>query len=190
MVHPREMKQVLAATATVFVLTIAASRGAAQATSKRHVDVTVIDPRGRFVTGLEEKNFEVVENGVRRAITDFSDVDSPLAIAIVGDGPLPDIGPLGPQDQLIQAASVADAVRRLRDSKNLRKVIVNLTTTDRQAIPAGIVIVQTNRADLFKTVVELHNQYRLEFESSAPSAPFAIVLTPPVGLPHLELSWK
>ena len=83
--------------------------------------MTVTDPRGRFVTGLEEKSFEVVENGVRRAITDFSDVDSPIALAIVGDGPLPDVGPLGPQDQLIQAPSASDAVRRLRDSKNQRK---------------------------------------------------------------------
>jgi hypothetical protein len=184
------MKQVLAAAATILVLTIVASRAAAQATSKRHVDVTVTDPRGRFVTGLEEKNFEVVENGVRRVITDFSDVDAPISLAIVGDGPLPDVGPLGPQDQLIQAASVADAVRRLRDSKNPRKVVVNLAAMDRQAIPPGIELLQTNRADLFKAMVELHNQYRLEFESSAPSAPFAIVLTPPVGLPHLELSWK
>ncbi len=190
MLHPRSTKQVLAAVATVVVLTIAASRAAAQEPSKRHVDVTVTDPRGRFVTGLEGKNFEVVENGVHRAITEFSDVDSPLALAIVGDGPLPDVGPLGPQDQLIQASSVSDAVRRLRDSKNPRKVIVSLTTADRQAVPAGIEILQTTRADLFKTVIELHNQYRLEFESSAPTAPIAVVLDPPVGLPHLELSWK
>jgi hypothetical protein len=190
MLHDKKMKQFLAAAATVLVLTIVASDARAQATSKRHVDVTVTDPRGRFVTGLEEKNFEVVENGVRRAITDFSDVDSSIALAIVGDGPLPDVGPLGPQDQLIQAASVSDAVRRLRDSKNPRKVIVSLTTTNRQAVPAGIEILQTTRADLFKAVIELHNQYRLEFESSAPSAPIAIMLSPPAGLPHLELNWK
>jgi hypothetical protein len=172
------------------MLTVGAMRASAQASSKRRVDVTVTDPRGRFVTGLEQQSFEVVENGVRRALTDFSDVASPLSIAIVTDGPLPDVGPLGPEDELIQTPSLSNALRQLAASKNQRKVIVNLSAADASSVPSGIQVLQTDRANLVKAVVELHNQYRLEFESSSPSARFEVVLKPPAGLPHLELTWK
>lgn len=172
------------------MLTVGATRGSAQASSKRRVDVTVTDPRGRFVTGLEQQSFEVVENGVRRTLTDFSDVASPLSIAIVTDGPLPDVGPLGPGDELIQTPSLSSALRQLAASKNQRKVIVNLTTANSPSVPSGIQVLQTDRANLIRAVVELHNQYRLEFETSSPSARFEVVLKPPAGLPHLELTWK
>jgi len=180
----------MAGCSLALLLTVGVTRGLAQASSKRRVDVTVTDPRGRFVTGLEQQSFEVVENGVRRALTDFSDVASPLSIAIVTDGALPDVGPLGPDDELIQTPSLSNALRQLAASKNQRKVIVNLTTADSSSVPVGIQILQTDRANLVRAVVELHNQYRLEFETSSPSARFEVVLKPPAGLPHLELSWK
>ena len=44
----------------------------AQVVSKRSVDVTVTDPYGRTVAGLEKDHFAVTEGGVRRMITAFS----------------------------------------------------------------------------------------------------------------------
>ncbi len=172
------------------VLTIGASRVSAQVSSKRHIDVTVTDPLHRFVTGLEQEHFELVENGARRAITDFSGVDSPISLAIVCEEPLPAIGRLGPEDELIQTRSLFNALRQLSASKNSRKALVITTTTDTQAIPADIQTFQTDRANVLKVVVELRNQYRLEFESSSPSASVEVVLKPPRGLPPLQPNWK
>ncbi len=172
------------------VLTIGASRASAQVSSKRHVDVTVTDPSHRFVTGLEQEHFELVENGVRRPITDFSGVDSPISLAIVCEEPLPAIGTLGPEDELIQTRSLSNALRQLSASKNSRKALVITTTTDTQAIPGDIQTFQINRANVPKVVVELRNQYRLEFETSSPSASVEVVLKTPRGLPPLQPNWK
>jgi hypothetical protein len=197
------MKQLFTAFLTAMIaLTMGAWYLSAQAASKRHLDVTVTDPRGRFVTGLEQQNFAVVENGAPRAITDFSGVDTPVAIALLSDGPLPDLSTLGlPSyygDEWIQATSVEDAVRQLAASKNQRKAILNLTAAavvnitvrDKNLFPTGIQSLQTNRVNLVKAVMELHTQYHLEFESSTPSASVAVTLKPPAGLPPLELSWQ
>jgi len=172
------------------VLTVGASRVSAQVSSKRHVDVTVTDPSGRFVTGLQQEHFELVENGVRRAITDFSGVDSPISLAIVGEEPVPVVGALGPEDELIQTPSLANALRQLSASKNSRKALVITTTTGAQWIPGGIQILQANRASVVKAVLELRTQYRLEFESSSPSTGVEVVLKPPRGLPPLQPNWK
>ena len=171
----------------VLVLTVDAS---AQVSSKRSVDVSVTDPLHRFVTGLEPANFEVVENGARRAITAFSEAGSPISIAVVSVDPLPTIPALGPQDEVIQAPTMADALRRLAASKNTRKVIVFLAPTDTQAIPAGIQTVQTDREMLPKWAIEFRNQYRIEFESSAPSASVEVLLKQTVGLGPLKPNWK
>jgi hypothetical protein len=168
------------------VLIVSASRVSGQVSSKRHVEVTVTDPLHRFVTGLEQEHFELVENGIRRAITDFSGVDSPISLAIVCEEPLPAVGTLGPEDELIQTPSLSNALRQLSASKNSRKALVVTTTTETQAIPGGIQTLQINRANLLKAVVELRNQYRLEFESSSPSASVEVVLKPPRGLPPLQ----
>src|SRR6185295_4023120 len=47
--------------------------------------VTVSDSLGRFVTGLQKKNFEVFDDGVKQEITHFSDEDAPLTLGIVYD---------------------------------------------------------------------------------------------------------
>lgn len=170
----------------VLALTVDAS---AQVSSKRYVDVSVTDPLGRFVTNIEPSSFEIVENGVRRPVTAFSEGGS-LSIAVVSDQPLPTIPALGPKDELIQASSVADALQRLAGSKNLRKVIMFLAPADTQAIPAGIQTVQADRAMLPKWAIELRHQYRLEFDSSRPSASVEVVFKPTAGLPELKLNWK
>jgi hypothetical protein len=52
-------------------IAVAVAAAAAQAPSTRHIEVAVTEPSGRFVTGLEREDFEIFENGVRRAITRF-----------------------------------------------------------------------------------------------------------------------
>lgn len=49
------------------------------------VPVTVLDPLGRMVTGLDAENFQVLENGVPQKIISFGSEDSPLSIGIVLD---------------------------------------------------------------------------------------------------------
>lgn len=172
------------------LIVVLLSGGLAHAQSKRLVDVTVTDPNGRFVTGLDQDSFEVIENGTRRPITEFSNVDSPIALAIVLDGTLPDLGPLSEEDRLVQTPSVSAAFRMLDGLKNMRKVVLNLGSDTPQTVPAGVRVIQTNRGELMKTIRELHNQYRIAFEPSSASAPFSVVLKQPASLPHLELSWR
>ena len=73
----------------VVVLSVGASPASAQVASKRSVCLTVTDPEGRFVTGLERGHFEVTEDGVQREITGFSGADTPITIAIVSPPPPP-----------------------------------------------------------------------------------------------------
>lgn len=47
--------------------------------------VTISDSLGRFVTGLQKKNFEVFDDGVKQEIAHFSDEDAPLTLGIVYD---------------------------------------------------------------------------------------------------------
>lgn len=49
------------------------------------VPVTVTDPYGRIVTGLEKKDFHVFEDGVEQEIRNFSEEDVPVSIALVLD---------------------------------------------------------------------------------------------------------
>jgi hypothetical protein len=172
------------------VLAISVSPLSAQApSSKRLAHVTVTDPLGRFVTGIEQERFEIVENGVRRPITDFSDVDSPISLAIVSETPLAASSLYRPNDELIQTRSIADALRQLSASKNPRKALVVTTTTDTQAI-RGVQVVQANPDNLLKAVVELRNQYLLQFESANTSANLEVVLHQPRGLPPLRPNLK
>jgi VWFA-related protein len=62
----------------------------AQPTFKSGIDLvtvtaTVRDRRGRLVQGLEIKDFEVLDNGVRRPIADFRAEPTPVSIAILFD---------------------------------------------------------------------------------------------------------
>ena len=49
------------------------------------VNVTVTDPYGRLVTGLEEDNFRVFEDGVEQEIVRFSGEDVPISIGVIFD---------------------------------------------------------------------------------------------------------
>jgi Ca-activated chloride channel homolog len=47
--------------------------------------VTVSDRLGRFVTGLEKRNFQIIDDGVPQEIAHFGDDDAPLTLGIIYD---------------------------------------------------------------------------------------------------------
>ncbi|MGA3294240.1 MAG: VWA domain-containing protein [Candidatus Acidiferrales bacterium] len=49
------------------------------------VGATVTDPLGRLVTGLEQENFRVFEDGVEQEIVQFSSEDVPVSIGVIFD---------------------------------------------------------------------------------------------------------
>jgi Ca-activated chloride channel family protein len=49
------------------------------------VSVTVSDPYGRFVTGLEKSHFEIYDDKIKQEIAFFSDADNPLTLGVVYD---------------------------------------------------------------------------------------------------------
>lgn len=49
------------------------------------VSVTVTDPYGRIVTGLEKSNFQVYDDKVRQKIISFSTQDAPISVGLVFD---------------------------------------------------------------------------------------------------------
>jgi Ca-activated chloride channel family protein len=49
------------------------------------VPITVTDPMGRLVTGLEKENFQIFDNNVGQAIKSFSTDDTPISIGIIFD---------------------------------------------------------------------------------------------------------
>ena len=49
------------------------------------ITVTVSDSLGRFVTGLQQRQFQVYDDGVKQEIAHFSDDDAPLTLGIIYD---------------------------------------------------------------------------------------------------------
>lgn len=49
------------------------------------LDVSVKNPHGGFVSGLEKSNFQVFEDGRPRKITHFASVDTPVTVGLVVD---------------------------------------------------------------------------------------------------------
>jgi Ca-activated chloride channel homolog len=47
--------------------------------------VTVSDSLGRFVTGLQQRHFQVFDDGIKQEIAHFSDDDAPLTLGIIYD---------------------------------------------------------------------------------------------------------
>ena len=74
-----------------FILAVCASTVLAQAPTKRLVHVTVTDPLGRYVTHVERANFGVVENEVRRPITDFTELRNEYVIEFETANPSADV---------------------------------------------------------------------------------------------------
>jgi hypothetical protein len=152
------------------------------------VAVTVTDPGGRFVNGLKEENFAILENGFPRPVTYFS-IDPPIALAIISESPLPMRDTLKPEDELIQASSLSGALRQLAASKNQRKAIIVTMATDVATVPAGIQVVHVGPSRAFMMVQELRNQYLLRFQSTGPAARIEVVLRQLSRLPPLKPVW-
>jgi len=49
------------------------------------IPITVTDPMNRLVTGLEESDFQVIEDGSRQKISSFASEDAPVSIGIIFD---------------------------------------------------------------------------------------------------------
>lgn len=163
----------------------------AQSPSTRLIHVTVTDGSARFVTGIDKAQFEIVQNGVHLPITGFSDVDAPISLAIVSESEFTELMITStPGDESIQTRSLPEALQQLSASKNLRKTLVVTSAVDRHAIPAGIQVVQANPEDLSKVVVEVRNEYLIQFQSANPSERVEVVLKQPRGLPPLRVNLK
>ena len=159
-------------------------------TNERWLFVKVTDPNHRFVVGLEQKHFEIVQSGVRRPITSFSAVDEPMTIAVVLDSPLAGLS-LNAGDQLIQTASAADAIRQLMASKDSRKVLIMASTSNHMkgfSIPGGILAVTARSAEVERSVIELRNQYRIGFATEIGAEDAQLILAQPDRLPVLKAS--
>ena len=181
----RQILFVLALTGTAVCLS------AQQASVNRLVHVVVTIPgNGKLVTGLDQRNFEIVENGNPRPITSF-DANSPVSIAIVGVAPA-DIARLkGPADELILTPSLPDAIRELAASKNARKALILTAAGDTQGVPEGVRVVRAaDQEILAKTMIEIHNEYLLGFSSSDPASVVGVSLREVSGLPPLSLTQK
>ena len=100
--------------------------------------VTVRDTNNRFVVGLEQEDFRVLENGVERPITLFSAVDSAISIAIIDAAAMPadvnDPPTSHAKDEVIETQSVSQAVRQLVASRNSRKAIVLAGAADTESV--------------------------------------------------------
>ncbi len=173
------------------VLTYFATLLPAQDPSTRLVHVTVTDPMGRFVTGLGQETFEVVENGTSRPITGFL-ATTPISVAVVGDVPVRAMTSYRPGDELLQARSLSDALRQLAASKNVRKAVVLTTASDTSSVnvPSDTQIVRSSPFGAFRDILELRNQYLVQFDSANNSAAVEVVLHQPRGMPRLRSNLK
>jgi Ca-activated chloride channel family protein len=66
------------------------------------LDVSVKDPRGGFVSGLNRDDFKVYENGKLQPITQFANADIPVTVGIVVD----ESGSMRPKRQEVIAAAL------------------------------------------------------------------------------------
>jgi hypothetical protein len=179
--------------ALLAVLALSPPRLSAQVWSARLIRVTVTDPLGRSVIGLDQERFQVLGASAACSITDFAGADSPMMLAIVSETQSPDLAAfVRPEDELIQTCSLADAVQGLSASKKPRKVIVTTATSGAEMIPGSIQVVQANRPDLAGTFDELGklHQYMLWVKCSTWSPNLNVVLDRPPRLPPLNLTWK
>ena len=175
------------------VLTLIPARLSGQISSTQLLHVTVTDQFGRHIVGLEQDNFEVLENGVLCSVANFAVAGSPMMLVIVSETPVRGIGTLiRPEDDLIQTRSIPDAVRQLSASTKPRKVIVATITSGTKAIPDGIQVLRTTPSSVFNAVDKLVGlpQYLLWIDSSISPASVKVVLNPPPDLPPLRVKWE
>jgi len=174
--------------AAVLVLAGVASLMAQQTPASRTIHVVVNDAKNRMVTGLSQENFDVTENGILRSITAFSDANSPISLAIVTPSIPAEVTALRRSaDEIIQAESVADALRALAASKNARQALIFPSGTIVGEIPSQIQVLRAGPENLRRSVIEVINSYSFGLSSSSPASAIEVHLRPPVGLPPLTV---
>jgi hypothetical protein len=162
-----------------------------QPAGERTVPVTVTDRFNRFVAGLSRDQFEIVENGVVRRPTGFANPDAALCVAIVGEpgaASLKEV--LGAQDELIEAASLDEAIQRVAASDRRRKAVILTGGAQPGPAPAGIQLVRGESAGLKQLLIELKNQYLVQYEPADPKAPIEVRFQQSSVLPVLKHAWK
>jgi len=161
------------------------------APASRTVHAVVNDHLNRVVTGLSLQNFDVTEDGALRPITAFFDANSPISLAIVAQSIPADVTALRrSDDEIIQAQSVADALRALAQSKNSRRALIFTSGTIVGEIPSDIQVMKTDAQNLKKSVIEVMNSYSFGFSSASPASAIEVNLRPPVGLPPLTVTTR
>lgn len=188
--YPVSLTFAIALGLPLLALTLTPVSVLAQAPTNRIVRLTVTDPLGRMVTGLEQQHFEIMENGARRPITAFLGPDSPISIAIVSGAPA--AFAFNQSMELRQSPSIADALQHLTASTNPRRALIVTTgpETDTFAVPANIPVIHSSAANLAQAIAELRSQYLLQFDSANPSADVTVALQQPRGLPALRVNVK
>jgi hypothetical protein len=177
----------------LLALLITAASASAQDAPKRMLFFTVTDPLNRFVTGLSANDFAITENGVRRPVTQFVNVDAPIAIAIVGDAGSSVRKPLvTPDDELIQTSSLSEALAALTASPHQRKALILAGTAEASTIPGGIFVIKVaaHAEAIGRAVVEVCNQYLVRFETTGTASSVEIVVNRLPALPSLKANWK
>jgi Ca-activated chloride channel family protein len=136
----RRRATLVAAGACLLSITLAAQQGKFRAGIELvSLNVTVTDG-GKYVTGLEQDNFEIFEDGAKQTISFFSKVQQPIALAILLDTSN------SMEDKLATAQEAATGfVRRMKKEDvievidfNSRVLIPQTFTNDMNALERAI----------------------------------------------------
>jgi Ca-activated chloride channel family protein len=104
-----------------------APSSAAGAGDAVRLTVTVTDGRGRYVSGLGQEHFEVLEGKAQRGITDFSSAEEPMSVGVLYDIS----GSVG--DERLNAARAA-LVRFIRESPAAKEYFIGAFSRDAREV--------------------------------------------------------
>ncbi len=131
------------------------------------LDVSVRDPKGGFVTGLEKESFHVTENGRPQTITSFANKDIPVTVGLVVDNS----GSMKPKHQAV----VLSAIHLIQASNPKDEVfVVNFNDRVQRGLPDKM---------LFTDNIEI---LRRALSKSVPAGRTALYDALALALKHLE----
>jgi len=150
---------------------------------------SVTDPADRFVTGLQQENFDVRENGFSKPLVYFEGPDSPSAIAVCSASDMTDLSSL-PVPGVVQTRNIEDAIRHVSSQPATRKVIINAGCSmlaQGTIIAGGIFVVNASAAMVPKSIIEVANQYVGGYMSDLGTSAEVAISNQPAGLPLLSI---
>jgi Ca-activated chloride channel family protein len=111
------------------------------------LDVSVKDPRGGYVSGLNQENFKVEENGIPQKITTFANRDVPVAAGLVLD----DSGSMRPKRSHVNLAGLTFV-----STSNPEDEIFTLDFNDkvRPGLPDDVLF--TDKIDMLRLALSRH----------------------------------